>query len=109
MTASLMVGCGCTDLMISWPVVSNLRATTTSAIISVTLAPIMCAPKNSPYLASKMTFTKPSVAPAAEPLPDAEKGNLLTLISYPASRADFSEHPTEAISGLQYVHPGILL
>src|SRR5690606_37650604 len=40
--ASLMVGCGCTVLMISCPVVSSLRATTTSAIISVTLAPIMC-------------------------------------------------------------------
>jgi len=58
-----------------------LRATTTSAIISVTLAPIRCAPRNSPYLASKITLTKPSFAPAAEAFPEAENGNLPTLIS----------------------------
>ena len=37
MIASLMVGCGCTVLMISWPVVSSLRMLTHSAISSVTL------------------------------------------------------------------------
>src|SRR5690606_21161672 len=107
--ASLMVGCGCTALIISCPVDSNLRATTTSAIISVTLVPIIWAPRNSPYLASKITFTKPSFAPAALALPDAEKGNLPTLTSYPASLAAFSVKPTDAISGVQYVQPGMLL
>ena len=71
----------------SCPVVSNLRATTASAINSVTLYPIIWQPNHSPYLASKITFTKPSLWPAADALPDAVKGNFPTLISYPASLA----------------------
>ncbi len=43
----------------------NLRATTASAIISVTFAPIIWQPNHSPYFASKITFTKPSLCPAA--------------------------------------------
>ena len=38
--ASDIVGCGCTVLMSSCPVVSSLRIATISAIISVTFAPI---------------------------------------------------------------------
>ena len=49
--------------------------------MSVTPAPIMWQPNHSPYLASKITFTKPSFVPAAVALPDAEKGNLPTFNS----------------------------
>ena len=61
----------------------------------------MCAPSHSPYFASNITFTNPSVAPEAFAFPDAEKGNLPTLISYPLARASFSVIPTEEISGEQ--------
>jgi len=61
----------------------------------------MWAPRNSPYLASKITFTNPSFAPAALALPDAENGNFPTFNSYPASFAAFSVYPTEATSGEQ--------
>lgn len=77
-------------------------------MISVTLYPIMWVPSHSPYFASKTTFTNPSVAPAALAFPDALKGNLPTLTSYPASLAVASVNPTEAISGVQYVQPGTL-
>jgi len=83
------------------PVTSNLRTATISAIISVTFAPIMCAPSNSPYFASKINFTNPSLAPAALALPEAENGNLPTLISNPFSFAAFSVKPTDATSGEQ--------
>ena len=56
-----------------------------------------------------MTLTNPSLFPEACAFPDAENGNLPTLISYPFSIACYSVYPTEAISGLQYVQPGILL
>ena len=53
-----------------------------------------------------MTLTNPSLFPEACAFPDAENGNLPTLISYPFSIACSSVYPTEAISGLQYVQPG---
>ena len=56
-----------------------------------------------------MTLTKPSLWPAALAFPEAEKGNVPIFKSYPLSFASFSVKPTEAISGEQYVHPGILL
>ena len=45
------------------------------------IADHMCVPSHSPYFASKITLTKPSVWPAAEALPEALNGNLPTLIS----------------------------
>ena len=65
----------------SCPVVSSFLPSTASAIISVTPAPIMWHPSHSPYLASKITFTKPSFVPAALAFPEAEKGNLPTFNS----------------------------
>ena len=87
--------------MSSCPVVSNLRTATSSATISVTLAPIIWPPRSSPYLASKMSFTNPSFCPEALAFPDAENGNLPTLMSYPASFAASSVIPTLATSGEQ--------
>src|SRR5690349_6553793 len=96
-------------LITSWPVVSNLRAATTSAIISVTFEPIIWQPNHSPYLASKITLTKPSLAPAALAFPEALKGNFPTLTWKPFAFASSSVRPTEATSGLQYVQDGMLL
>ena len=42
------------------------------------------------YFASNITLTNPSFTPAALAFPEAENGNLPTLISYPASFAAFS-------------------
>ena len=61
----------------------------------------MWQPNHSPYLASKITFTKPSLFPPALALPDAEKGNFPTLMSIPLSLACCSVKPTLAISGEQ--------
>ena len=46
------------------------------------------------------SFSKPFLCPAADALPDAVKGNLPTLISFPVSLAAASVIPTDAISGL---------
>ena len=61
----------------------------------------MCPPNNSPYLASKINFTKPSFVPAALALPEAEKGNFPIFTSNPAAFAAFSVIPTDATSGEQ--------
>jgi len=46
-----------------------------------------CAPSSSPYFASKISLTKPSLTPPAAAFPDAAKGNLPIFNSYPASFA----------------------
>jgi hypothetical protein len=51
-------------------------AITSSASMSVTFSPIMWTPSSSPYLASKISLTKPSGSPAARARPLALKGNL---------------------------------
>ena len=67
--------------------VSSFLPNTASAIMSVTPEPIIWHPNHSPYLESNITFTKPSELPPACAFPDAEKGNLPTLISNPFSLA----------------------
>ena len=67
----------------------------------MTSAPIMCAPSNSPVLASNTVFTKPSTSPSAIALPLPMKGNLPTLTSWPASLALASVRPTLATCGWQ--------
>ena len=54
----------------------ELARRTSSPSSSVTFSPIMWTPSSSPYLASKMSLTKPSVSPAARARPLALKGNL---------------------------------
>jgi hypothetical protein len=66
-------------------------------------------PSNSPYFASKTTLTNPPVSPIAAAFPEAEKGNLPTFNSKPASLAASSVYPTDAICGRQYVQPGTFL
>ena len=63
------------------------------------VGPIMCPPNNSPYFASNTSLTNPSLWPEALALPDAENGNLPTLISCPASLACASVMPTLAPRG----------
>ena len=62
-------------LMISCAVTPFFRAKTSSAIISVTLAPTRCAPSSVWSLALKISFINPSLAPAALAFPEAVKGS----------------------------------
>ena len=66
---------------ISSTVNSFSRATASSWMISVAWEPMMCAPRISPYLASAMILTKPSVSPAVRARPLAENGKRPTLYS----------------------------
>jgi hypothetical protein len=77
--ASLSVGWAWMARSTSSTVNSFSRATASSWMISVAWAPMMCAPRISPYFASRMILTNPSVSPEVRARPLAEKGNLPTL------------------------------
>jgi len=81
LTASLIVGWGWMAVISSCPVIFSFRASTNSAIISVTLAPTKWAPSSVLSAALKINFTNPSFAPAALAFPEAVNGNLPIFIS----------------------------
>ena len=83
----------------SFAVAPTFLASTMPESISVTFAPIRCAPRIWSVFASMMSFTKPSFSPAVVAFPLAVKGNFPTLYSMPCSLTFFYVRPTDAISG----------
>ena len=99
--ASGRVGCAWTVRPISWNVASRERASESSAIMSGAPTPRMWHPITSPYFASAIILTNPSVCPEATAFPRAVKGNLATLYSIPRRFASSSDRPIVATSGRQ--------
>lgn len=70
-----------------------------SAMSSVALSPMMCAPSSSPCFFPNRSLTNPSVSPDACALPMAAYGKLPTLYSTPSSFSARSVLPTDATCG----------